>query len=942
MTSRKDHIVSEMAKLIKSNPRDEALFFEEEKNHHWFKALIPYDFFKPTTIKARVIEGESSHYPYWPQGIYIESIAKQIYERKISDENFIEIYIGVLRELFVAKDNLWAVRAIFRSVFLIPAKHLSVDDVVKTFKMIEDVANSNRFIEFDVHESYFHIITNYEDNDHDRTILREFIKHLLCSKFEDRFDIKERKLIFFKDHGFQHFSEKFFKETKNKKESLFVDIITVVTELLSEDLMNDDIDRSTTLWRPAVESNYQNQFRDSAPSIFIAILYEVSKILLDKGIVPSELQNWKTSDKNTFVRIYIALVTDYPEILDRNECANKIHSFGLRSQLRHEAYHFLNRNFDFLSTSNQASLLEAVRNLPSTANDENDPRNPLISAWEKMKWLQAIKHSKIQDAKQLFEETFKVTNFELDHPDFDSYMSSVKWGFDSPLSLEDFDQFNPSEIIQKISEFKDSKDKFGVPLAEGLYRTFENFVVKEPVKCSLLIQEILTLPATYVSSLFDGYTKCWIEKRFVPVDDLIDLAITAFNNESFLKQLVDKNSKARWAANSIFRFISAGVRDDEKAFDPKLNAKCYEVLRLAVEHVKPDEDYIGSSDALTRAINEPRGVLFESAVLLALRQARLSYDKKNNTIVNEQEFGNAWSNLFDIIKGPLESQDEQEVSLHAHLGAFYRQLMFLNKDWLYKHFDLVCPSDSQKPEIWSSFIQGFCYVTVYMKEMYCLLNSNGYLLKFLQLKIDGQSGTRISNLQENIINLAIIAFLLNDESFEEGLLKRILELNDEDQLNKVIRSLPRLVEKNENHEILLQARKLVTYLLDKFDLVQEKDKHKKSFEGIGWLLSIFSDPSDALVAKIIKGGALYSNPHLGNYEVVEYLEPFKESHTELIGTLFLELLKNSREYPTYPEEKIIGICDALKAKGKKELLATICRFYSDMLPRSNITKAICD
>lgn len=807
MTNNKGHIVNQMATLLKDNPRDEASFFEQEKNHKWLEALIPHGFFKPETIKPLVIEGDSHYYPAWPQGVYIEAIAKQIHENKITDENFIKVYISVLRDLFVTKDNLWAIRAIFRSVFLIPAKYICMDDVTNAFKLIEQISNSNSFIEFDVHDSYFSILKSIEDNEHDRSIFSEYIKYLLSSKSEESFGIRERKLIFFRDHRFKQFSDRFLKNAKNSNKNILEDIISVITSLLSEHLKSDEVDKTTTLWRPAVEPHLQNQYKDSAPSIFTAILYEASKMLISIGHLPAQLQSWKTSDKNTFARIYIALTTTYPDILDRDECAKRIIELGLRHQLRYEAYHFLEKNFDLLSSANQTSILDAIRTLADNSTDENDPKKPLFTAWKKMRWLQAIKNSKNDDAKKLYEEVYKITNGESEHPDFDSYMSSVKWGFDSPLSIEDLDQLKPSEIIQKINELKDKKDRFAEPFAEGLSRTFEAYVVKEPVKSSALISDILSLPATYISALFDGYTKCWVEKKFVPVDELLDLAKSALKNESFCKELVDKNSRARWSATSMFRFISAGVRDDEKAFDPLLNEKCYEILKSAAHLVKPDTDYKGSSDALTRAINEPRGVLFESAILLALRQARLCYDNSNNTITNEHEFKKAWENLFEIIAIPLASQDENEVSLHAHFGALYRQLLFLDKDWLYKNIDLVCPSDTLKPDLWSSFIQGFCYVNVYNKEMYTILNNKGYLLKFLRAEDKEQPGTRINTLQEHIINLAIIAVLLKDESLDKGLLSKILGANAQEEWNKVIRSLPHLVGKNQRMKLLLRQKR---------------------------------------------------------------------------------------------------------------------------------------
>lgn len=941
MTNNKDHVVNQMATLLKNNPRDEAAFFEQEKNYKWFEALVPYDFFKPETVKSRVTDGDSYYFPAWPQGVYIETIAKQIHENEIVDTRFIELFLGVLRTFYVTKDNLWAIRAIFKSLFLIPTKHLSAEDVSKAFKMIKDLTNSNSFIEFDVHDGFFSILKTCEDNSHDHSIFREYIKYLLSSKSEESFGIRERKLIYFRDQRFNQFSDKFLKIVKSSNNSILEDIISVVTSLLDEHLKKDDIDQTTTIWRPAIESHQQNQFKDSAPSIYSATLYELSKILMSNGHVPSELLTWKNSDKNTFSRIYFALVNAFPTILDKDECSERILKLGLRHQFRYEVYHFLAKQFDLLSTTNQINILNAINSLTDEYTDENDPKKPLFTAWKKMRWLQAIKSSKNEEAKKLYNEVYKVTNGESDHPDFDSYMSSVKWGFDSPISLEEFDLLKPNEIIQKISEFKDKKDRFGGALTDGLSRIFEDYIFKEPVKCSALIKDMLGLPATYASSLFSGYTKCWLENKITPVEELLDLALQAFNNESFCEELVDINSRARWAANSIFRFISAGVRNDEKAFDPAFNTKCYAILKMAAQLIKSDETYKGSSDAVTRAINEPRGVLFELAILLALRQARLCYEKSNNTIKDEAEFKKAWIGLFEIIKEPLESKDEKEVSLHAHFGALYRQFLFLNNEWLYKNLELICPDPDEKPNLWSAFMQGYCYVSVYVKEMYTFLNSKGYLLKFLRFEDDGHSGTRINTLQEHILSLAMISVLLQDESLENSLLIEILEANNDEEWNRVIRLFSRIVGNDPEEKIFFQARKIVSFFLDKFDTIQDKELWKKHYEGVGWLLEIFKDPNDLLVERIVKIAAYYSNEHWDHYEIVEYLYPHKDSHSEVVGNLFYELIKNGKGLPAYPEEKITAICSSLKKNKKKEILATICRVYSDKYPTSKLTKEIC-
>ena len=943
MTNTKDHVVNQMIKLLKNSPADEALFFEEEKNYKWLEYLIPHGFFKVEKIKKLVQDGNTYYYPAWPQGNYLESIAQGIKSKEITDEVFINRYAELLRTFYSVRENLWAIRSIFRSIFCIPTKFLSIDDVTASFNMIEEISSRNDYVEFDLHESYFNILQTTGNNEQERSIFKEYTKCLLRSKSEDRFGIRERKLIFFKDYRIKQFTDKFYQVQHTIKDYLLQDMISVVNDLLSEHLKGEKIDETSILWRPAIEPHAQNKFHDSAPSVFTGILYELSKTLLEKGIVPKEISEWQATDKFIFSRLFIALATIFPDIFSPNDSAKRIVELGLRYQFRHEMFHFLKTHFDHLSDENKDAILNKIEGLVDKYSDDNDDRKPLFTAWKKMRWLQAIKDSPYTRASNLYQEIFQITNSEAEHPDFDSYVGSTWVGPTSPLKLEDFDRLKAHEIVIKLAEFKDKKDRFGEPSVDGLSRVFEEYVVKEPVKCSALIKEMPKLPFVYLSAMFDGYTKCRVDNtKLVPDEELLDLALCTFQDEKFISEVNDHESKTRWLVTSIFRFISAGVREDKNAFNQRLNKKCYEILKKAVEIVKPSEDYKGSSDAQTRAINEPRGVLFESAILFALREARLVYDKKDKASKDSDQFKEAWLHLYDLIREPLESQNIKEVSLHAHLGSLYRQIQFLNQEWLYANIDLVCPTDPAKEDLWSAFMQGFCYVNVSVKEMYQILYQKGHLLKFLRYPQDSESKSsgRLDTLQERIIALALVSFVLKTESLSNGLLKEILEYEDADEWSRMIHFIPRIVGDKPSKSVSKQAKDLLSYITEKFDSIEDKMIWKKHFSSIGWVLPILKDPNDPLVEKIIKIEAFYTNDYWDHYEIVNYLEPLKDSHTETVGKLFLELVKSGKGFPGYPEEKIKAICASLKKNGFTTLLADVCKAYATKSPHSTITKAI--
>src|SRR5690606_5925751 len=137
------------------------------------------------------------------------------------------------------------------------------------------------------------------------------------------------------------------------------------------------------------------------------------------------------------------------------------------------------------------------------------------------------KSSKNKRAKELYELNLKITGAEVDHPDFSSYVSKTFIGPTSPWAIENFEQATPTEIIQKLINYKDDETKFGEPSVEGLSKTFESYVTQDPIKCSSLVKEMLLVPRIYLSALFDGYAKAWVERKFVPVKDLLALGSMA-------------------------------------------------------------------------------------------------------------------------------------------------------------------------------------------------------------------------------------------------------------------------------------------------------------------------------------------------------------------------------------------------------------------------------
>jgi hypothetical protein len=296
-----------------------------------------------------------------------------------------------------------------------------------------------------------------------------------------------------------------------------------------------------------------------------------------------------------------------------------------------------------------------------------------------------------------------------------------------------------------------------------------------------------------------------------------------------------------------------------------------------------------------------------------------------------------------LISPILRTQDEQEISLHAHIGALYRQFQFLSKEWLMENLDLVVPSISIKPTLWRAFMDGFCYVTDYSPDMYIALRNKGHLLEYLRLDISSEDqNSRIDRLQSKVLELSAVAYVLGDEDFNTGIISSVLEKKDPEEWQQMIWSIQSILGDAPDPNHLLKAKCFISELIEIRELNASKTDFKEHFKGLGRFLELIDDPSDELVKNIvgIVSDGLASPWAFG--DIIEYLHRFRDSHTKTVGSLFKQMLEVSKAAPAWPPEKVKDIFSCLRDKGEIETMIDICRIYSDRSPTCEPIREICN
>jgi len=936
MTGKKDSIQETIA-LIKDDEKNRAYFFSKAKDKKWFEPLRAAGFFKASTIPQPVKTENGFVLSFWPQQSYLEQVASQIQNKSIADKQFIESFLEVLREITSIGGNFFLGKALFLILLRVPLEHLKAGDIERAFAwLLEGGGVRNSLLEITAQKGLDLILAAVSDKPNERSLYKEFTRNFLTVSKTEKYRDRDPKLVFFDDWAYKEFRGKHFNVERLAFEKPFIlfDTIEVCEKTLADILSSSNFDESTQWWRPAVEDHYQNNYHDSAQAIIVGIVGMCASALISKGHSLPQIDEWRKSAFKTFNRLYLFLASKMTDKNVREAAAQKILDLNFAYECLHETYQFLAGQFDSLSAEAQGKLLDSIERMTSEFSDE-DEQKKRQTAWMKLRWLEAISKSSNARVRQMRADALTLTNNNVpEHPDFGSYMGRTFVGPTSPKDLKWLSESSREVIMNELFTFKDTSE-FASPSIDGFGRTLEEWVLTDPMKASALIKEFDKLNPQYISALLDGYSKCWTEKKYVPFVDLIESIKKLTAPSAFSEKVADTNTRMCWAVTSICRFIEAGTRSDDNAFDPDLNGDCYLILRRCLEVCPADKRYEKSSDAYSRAINEPRGRIFEALVILTLRRARLAKD-------DATAFARAWSDLSSLIDPILQKQDENETSLHAHLGAFCLQFQFLSKEWFAQNFDLIVPPISEKPMLWRAFMDGFSYVSNYSREMYLQLKNKGHLLVYMRLDVDSDDkSSRLDRLQERVIELTLVAYVLGDESLDNEILAAILTGKSSEEWRQLIWSVQSIIGDDPKPEHLTKAKELISKLIEIKGADTSGESFKEHFSGLGRFLNLIKDPTDAMVKKIIKIVAEDKDSPWELGDIIDYLHQFRDSHAKIVGDLFRLLLAESNAAPTYPDEKVREISQSLLQHGEKNTMIDICRIYSERSPTCEPIRDIC-
>ncbi|KGJ96600.1 hypothetical protein SAMN04487870_0999 [Pseudoalteromonas sp. DSM 26666] len=805
---------------VRNEPALKPWLFKKVDDLVWFDAFLESGYLDPECNPAPVTKSDGTiHIPSWPITEYLVSSSL-----KLREENDVEMarkYLSLLKEVTqyaVANERSnyrtwWQFSKILRNI---PLEVINLDDIGCVSDWLNDKFD-RYLVNKEISEWMLELIDiNTEQSVSFGIFLLDklFAIHSVEGRYADN---KHEAVLGFDDYQAGKFIE---ENAAALGEKLGLVAVNLCEQKLKEVLDINRNDKWSNVWRNAIPEHKQSSRHNDADDIVLKLFRDalLGYVKEDSDNNANEkLTELINSDYQTIKRVAIYVASVYFEKLEQQVITLVIQPNHFNDKYRHELWHFIHKNFSSLRAEQQKSVIAAIESLNVT-DEETGVLLDKPTAYKQSNWFAAIKdENEVTQAK--YQACVDITGAEPDHPDFSCYMSGGVAVDVSPLSvselavmLEDIDS-----LIHFLNEYKEV-GHFNEPGIEGLVNTFEELVLLDSCEILNNLDSFIDLKPHYLDKIFSAYSKLWTDKAQRPWNELwpkiINFATKLFNEASFWNSVDNTDSgpfigDKHWVISSYCRLVESGCEKDEHAFSLELTHDVKNTLELILNKAS-GEDFNDDSDAVSMAINSPRGRCLEAYFKLALYQCR-------NVEKDSEEHIRIWAGYQPTFDNELSKPHTAgEYEFITILLMYVRNFLYLSKDWTVQNIEQMFGETNSLQ--WRCAIQAYSYVGWLIPEIHAHFKEKQYYPALL----DDESFS--DTVKGRYIEYACIEYLQKrDQLDDESLLRLLLGRQKESELSKVVWFLWSIRDQN-----IEKTKELVFALWpDLVELINQQNFDKK-------------------------------------------------------------------------------------------------------------------
>ncbi|PND27040.1 hypothetical protein [Sinorhizobium sp. M4_45] len=533
----------------------------------------------------------------------------------------------------------------------------------------------------------------------------------------------------------------------------------------------------STLWRPAIEDNYQNLTFRGPENRFVDGMRDALAGWTETR--PDEAAEYVKSalkDEVEIVRrIAIHTVAEYFELL-REPFEAIIEADLFTSAHRHELYRLLKERFAALSQSGKEKIITALQSLRKPESGDDPDRRVKFTQRE---WLTAVKDH--PEAAGWFAEL--SSDYSLgsptDHPEFLSYHEMRVGPGPTPFAEESLTAFaEDGTIVDRLNEFKE-KDSWKGPTLGGLVAALEAAVAASPNTFLPLLSDFHRAKIPFQHALVSGFKRVFDGSKnerstldwSAAWPKLMTFFSQCLNDDVFWSskaaENVDLVPTRAWMQTSIADFLESGTKNDENAYPPELLPQGWELIKILLERAALE--IASPTDPMTHALNTEKGRAIGAMYNHALRVCRLAQQ-------NSHPLEEAWATLKPVFDAEIAKCCNANFEFSTLSASYIANIDYMSHEWLQTNLKRLFPTEY--PANFQAALGGLAYATP-TRMVYRLVASNGILDNAFKAKLED------SYSQKRLIEWICLAYLWGDETLDSTLMERIFEGGVDDLQNAV-------------------------------------------------------------------------------------------------------------------------------------------------------------
>ena len=891
-------------------------FFSKAKDLKWFRPLKDLGYFQPSQNPQPQESDEKGLYtiPVWPALLYLEKISPEL--SKPGNRSYAGEIIQIIREVSRPPsgnktDNYRTWAAFARILSNIPVDLIQYADL----DLVGDWVKSQFGSSLLGRELGQRLVPRFlqRSNPGDWEKAERLIEIVTEVRIVEKVYGKERKVINKEVHAaldsyslrelFKHNSELLGRRVGEG-------VVRILSKRIKESSTSDSHDELSHIWRRAIEDHAQNVGTEDTEHVLVSAFRDVLCCFSSE----------KTDEAHDVLR---ALLTDESVLVRRValHAINKHYSLypelfweilgpqWFQSEYKHELYQLINLNFSKFSSPEQARLIEVIQKLTYEHSDEKDSVRRDMAM--RLDWLHAIRGMGNVQADQLYDQYLGVVEYVPKHPDFSSY-SEVRHGNVAPNSKDQLLKLSIAEIVAYLEEFQET-GRWEDPTEEGLADVLMEAVKEDPKKFDIEVHRFLESKLAYQYEILRGFEEAWkFGKRFEWKAVL-----------TFCEQLIDRNgfwelkdkrpdahlrATRSWITSEICSLISCGVSNDDWAFDDTFLPQAEKIIVKIIKNEPPTAKG-RDDDALTEAMNTPKGRCIESLVAYSLRNARLLESKG-------QERKTFLARIQQVFDDELSQCLGGNYEFSALAGRNILQLHYLSQEWLKARFNDIFSLRSERN--WRCAMQGYSYVNLVHPDIYAWLKNNGHLRKVLNVT------WRNKDVRKKIIQQIAVQYIGGKEELTgDSLFADILCSWKEEDISEIIWQFwtgrEQKLSGNQRQRIL----EFWKWCSDKIRTHEEENA--RTLSGLLQLTCYLSEMGQDEEAMVIQAAPYADVGHHSSF-FIEYLSTLSAQSPKAVAKVFLAML--TRTVPSFQEEDIVSIVNSLYSHGLKDEANRIANIYT--------------